>query len=129
MTKEEQRDYLREYRSLRKRLKICLRCGEKDERTMSVHSYCSICTEKAREYSKANPKSPEKKAEQYIRKKERWQKRKAEHRCPICNKELEAESKYILCPSCREKAKIKGRLKFKGHEEVTDHSTEKGSAV
>ena len=113
MTKEEQRDYLREYRNLRKRLKICLRCGEKDERTMSGHSYCSICTEKAREYSKANPKSTEKKAEQYIRKKERWQKRKAEHRCPICNKELETENKYILCPSCREKAKIKSRLRFK----------------
>ena len=46
---------------------------------------------------------------------ERWHKRKAEHRCPICNKELEAESKYILCPSCREKARIKSReTKAKG---------------
>ena len=116
MTKEEQRDYLREYRALRKRLKLCIRCGNKDERTISGHSLCSACAGKASEYSKLNPKSPEKRAEQCIRKKERWQKRKAEHRCPICNKELEAESKYVLCPSCREKARIKSRLQFKGVE-------------
>lgn len=116
MTKEEQRDYLREYRTLRKRLKLCVRCGKKDERTISGHSYCSACAEKASEYSKANPRSPEKLSKQCIRKKERWQKRKSEHRCPICNKELEAESKYILCPSCREKARIKSRLRLKGVE-------------
>ena len=117
MTKEEQLDYMKEYRALRKRLKRCLRCGKKDERTISGRSLCSVCTEKAREYSKANPKSPEKRAEQYIRKKERWQKRKSEHRCPICNKELEDESKYILCSSCREKARIKSRFRLKGVEE------------
>lgn len=117
MTKEEQRDYLREYRALRKRLKLCVRCGKKDERTISGRSLCSVCTEKASEYSKLNPKSPEKRAESYTRKKERRQKRKAEHRCPICNKELDAESKYILCPSCREKARIKSRLRLKGVEE------------
>lgn len=118
MTKEEQRDYVWEYRALRKRLNLCISCGTKDEYTISGRSYCSACAKKAREYSKANPKSPEKKAEQYIRKKERWQKRKAEHRCPICNKELGAESKYILCPSCREKARIKSReTKAKGGEE------------
>ena len=116
MTKEEQRDYLREYRALRKRLKLCVRCGKKDESTISGHSLCLDCTEKASEYSKLNPKSPEKRAESCTRKKERWQKRKSEHRCPICNKELEAESKYILCPSCREKAKIKSRLRLKGVE-------------
>ena len=117
MTKEEQRDYLREYRALRKRLKLCIRCGNKDERTISGHSLCSVCTEKASEYSKLNPKSPEKRAEQCIRKKERWRKRKAEHRCPICNKELDAESKYILCPNCRERARIKSRLRFREVEE------------
>lgn len=101
MTKEEQRDYLREYRALRKRLKLCLRCGNKDERTMNGHSYCSACTEKSREYSKV--KSPEEKAKSNIKRKERWHKRKAEHRCPRCNKEL--EDGYILCPSCREKAR------------------------
>ena len=117
MTKEEQLDYMKEYRALRKRLKLCVRCGKKDERTISGRSLCSACAGKASEYSKLNPKSTEKMAEQYIRKKERRQKRKSEHRCPICNKELEAESKYILCPSCREKAKIKSRLRLKGVEE------------
>ena len=117
MTKEEQLNYMKEYRTLRKRLKLCIRCGNKDERTISGRSLCSVCTEKSREYSKLNPKSPEKRAESYTRKKERWQKRKAEHRCPICNKELDAESKYILCTNCRDIARIKSRLRLKGVEE------------
>ena len=106
MTKREQLDYMKEYRALRKQLKLCVQCGQQDERTISGHSYCFSCAEKYRKLSKENykKKSSEERAEYNRRRKERWHKRKAEHRCPICNKELGAESKYILCPSCREKA-------------------------
>lgn len=106
MTKEEQRDYAREYRASRKRLNLCISCGTKDEYTISGRSYCFNCTEKYRKLSKENykKKSSEERAEYNRRRKERWHKRKAEHRCPRCNKELETEYEYVICPSCREKA-------------------------
>ena len=106
MTKREQLDYMKEYRALRKRLKLCVECGKQDERTISGHSYCFSCAEKYRKLSKENykNKSLEEKAEYNRRRKERWHKRKAEHRCPRCNKELETEYEYVICPSCREKA-------------------------
>ena len=115
MTKREQLDYMKEYRALRKRLKLCVQCGKQDERTISGHSYCFSCAEKYRKLSKKNykKKSSEERAEYNRRRKERWHKRKAEHRCPRCNKELETEYEYVICPSCREKA-LKERRKEDG---------------
>ena len=112
MTKEEQRDYAREYRAFRKRLNLCISCGTKDEYTISGRSYCFSCAEKYRKLSKENykKKSSEERAEYNRRRKERWNKRKAEHRCPRCNKELGTEYEYVICPSCREKA-LKERRK------------------
>ena len=118
MTKREQLDYMKEYRALRKRLKLCVQCGKQDERTISGRSYCFSCAEKYRKLSKGNykKKSSEERAEYNRRRKERWHKRKAEHRCPRCNKELGTEYEYVICPSCREKALKERRKEDEGNE-------------
>ena len=56
MTKREQLDYMKEYRALRKRLKLCVQCGKQDEHTISGRSYCFSCAEKYRRLSKENYK-------------------------------------------------------------------------
>ena len=45
-TKEEQREYNKQYRATRRNLKLCEYCGKKDEQTMNGKCYCRECAKK-----------------------------------------------------------------------------------
>jgi len=77
--KEYRREYMREYRAMRKKHHLCTECGEQDAFTMSGHSLCEKCSEKRkRSVSKKGQKN-----EYFI---ERRKKRIAEGRCTECGK-------------------------------------------
>ena len=66
----------------------CVKCGKKDERTLSGKIYCEECAIKYKEYKKAHkkPLTEEQKAHNREWLKKHREERKAKGLCPYCGK-------------------------------------------
>ena len=87
-------------------LKVCVTCA--CELAPSSSWYCQDCLDKMNERCKLRWKnmSDEKKAEIYAAKREKYQRRKEEGKCPRCGKQ--AEDGKIGCKECNSKEAARG---------------------
>lgn len=97
-TKEEQREYNKQYRATRRKLKLCEYCGKKDEQTMNGKCYCRECAKKIKIRNSTGEARAKAKKNVF----ERHNKFKAEHRCSRCGTELKEGYNFIMCPKCQE---------------------------
>ena len=105
--------YGKEYRSMCKKLKICVSCKNQDAYTLAGRTYCSDCAEK---YAKlkhdkfyTNKESIEQRKKQRKELRERHIKN---HECSVCGNKLPENYKYHTCSKCRTYNKLRQNSSF-----------------
>lgn len=124
-TKEEKTEYMRNYRKQRrdyfKQNHRCIRCGNKDERTLNGKTVCQSCTDKEKMYrmnkaagiivekpkisQEERKKHCRKVQREYMREKRTW--RKQHHMCTECGRtDALTLAGHSRCTDCFEKSRI-----------------------
>ena len=91
----------REWKKRQKAAHVCLRCGEKDARTLDGMNYCLPCSRQIAAVAKKSYDSEHKNAWRKNRR-ENW---RAEGRCTVCGCEKE-EADKAMCINCRVKSRM-----------------------
>ena len=95
------KEYQKELREYCKERHICYQCKQKDAYTMNGHLLCADCTEKQNARCRKWMENPENKKKQNARVKEIKDKRRAEHKCIRCGKQIDENDNHKYCGICR----------------------------
>jgi hypothetical protein len=104
-SREQALQYGKEYRSMCKRLKVCVYCLCQDAYTLAGRSACFDCAEKYAKRRKEKYSAIDRSAYR----KELRQRHIANHECTVCGKKLPQEYKYKTCKGCMAYNKLRQR--------------------
>ncbi len=101
---DEQKRLQKNYRDMLKRNHFCRECLRKDAYTLAGRVYCAECTEK-RKRQRHFSSTRESLAKDCVIHKTLRDKRRLEHKCPRCGKQLEQSDTHVYCTICRNRSR------------------------